>query len=408
MNKTNFLLLFFSLFLSISEVNNSDLTIFISIVILLIDFVRRGISVNDLKLITPLLLIVMFGAVVGILNLGFTNKDLYRDVYKTLSPVIFILLGANLNTNIKIRTDLFINSVVLAGIYISLRHLLLIIIEISIQGLNFQAIRGVGGNMSLVTILAVVFCWSFREELSEGLAKIRTGLCMLFLLSLLLYVSRTMLVIFIPFVLLFLLNNINLKRILLYIFYLVSFGMFLKLISRFDVFDELFIKFTKSFTEINYQYQSWDWVTINNNWRGYEIFLVLQQMKYAPFLTQVFGFGFGALLDLGVYILLGNNYFSSIPILHNGYYYILYKVGFVGLFLLILFFALALYRSVKNLIHSIGEQKKYYLLLIGCYVGSMSSMYVISGFYNGVNTLSFCMAIGYFERKMRRMRRTGR
>ncbi|MCA5014096.1 MULTISPECIES: hypothetical protein [unclassified Enterococcus] len=405
MNKTTILSLFFSLFLFLAEITNSDVTIFVAVVILLIDFVKRGIYLKDIRHVSPLLLIVLFGTVIGVLNYGFFNKDLYRDVYKTLSPVIFILLGASLYKDNLRKNDLFMSSVVLSGLFVSLRHIILVIIAVAKQGVGFEIIRGVGGNMSMVTILALVFCLNLKEELSNRLVSIRKSLCILFILSIMLYVSRTTLVVLIPFLLLFSFRSMNLKKVSLYGIYIILLVLFFKAISHIDLFQELINKFTKSFTEINSKYQSWDWLTINNNWRGYEIFLVVQQIKYADFFTKLFGFGFGALLDLGVYILLGDNYFSSIPILHNGYYYILYKVGIIGLLLLFVFFILSLYRVIKLCLRSNEENKKYHLFLIGCYVGIMVSMYVISGFYNGVSMISFCMSIGYFERKLRRMDR---
>ena len=70
---------------------------------------------------------------------------------------------------------------------------------------------------------------------------------------------------------------------------------------------------------------------INTNWRGFESFIALGTYLNGTEFEWLFGKGSGTLVDLGFYIDLGGNELRYIPMLHNGYMYILLKYGAVGI-----------------------------------------------------------------------------
>ncbi len=76
---------------------------------------------------------------------------------------------------------------------------------------------------------------------------------------------------------------------------------------------------------------------INTNWRGYESSQALAMYLDGNVFERVFGQGSGTLVDLGFYIDLGGNELRYIPMLHNGYMYILLKYGVVGIALYLYF-----------------------------------------------------------------------
>ncbi len=89
-------------------------------------------------------------------------------------------------------------------------------------------------------------------------------------------------------------------------------------------------KLLNSLTELrieNYE----DYGDINTNWRGFESGLALAAYLDGSSFEWLFGQGAGTLVDLGFYINLGGNELRYIPMLHNGYMYILLKYGAVGI-----------------------------------------------------------------------------
>lgn len=393
-----------SLVLFISEVFNSDIVIIACFILLLLNMYKFGLYRQMTRIIAPLLIITILGTIIGILNHGLFNRDVLRDVYKTLCPVIFILLGSYYYEVSFRKNDVFQKSIIWAALLLSMRHIYLATLSLLEFGLNFDAMRGTAGNMSMTTMVGFLLCQYLTSELNFKSKRSFKAFKFLFLISILLYLSRTMIVSLLPFLVFFFIGKRDdfagkkLRNII------ISVGLIFSLFLIFrssDLFIELVKKFSNSFTEISSSYSSWDWVTINNNWRGYEIFLVKNQMSIANIFTKLFGFGFGELLSLGVNILLGDNYFSEIPILHNGYYYVLFKTGYIGLFSLMLFFFIRLFKQIRNFYNKkIQSQRDVIILLVGVYLAIMTSMYVISGFYNGVTLISLCITIGYYERKL--------
>jgi len=76
---------------------------------------------------------------------------------------------------------------------------------------------------------------------------------------------------------------------------------------------------------------------IQDNWRGYEGFRALKTFEGFDPVHQVFGGGFGQLVDLGLQQSLDYKYFIKVPVLHNGYNYILIKTGIAGEFIFAVF-----------------------------------------------------------------------
>lgn len=72
---------------------------------------------------------------------------------------------------------------------------------------------------------------------------------------------------------------------------------------------------------------------INSNWRAVESAVALSAFINGSFFEILFGRGIGYSLPLGFEMSLAGVEFDSIPILHNGYLFILLKYGILGLYL---------------------------------------------------------------------------
>lgn len=82
---------------------------------------------------------------------------------------------------------------------------------------------------------------------------------------------------------------------------------------------------------------------VHTFWRAYESLRVLLAFVSEPLVRQIFGAGFGALVDLGLNIKLGEYEYTHISVFHNGYLWILFKTGVFGL----LVFCSIQYREIK-------------------------------------------------------------
>jgi hypothetical protein len=132
---------------------------------------------------------------------------------------------------------------------------------------------------------------------------------------------------------------------------------------------------------------------INENYRGYESARVLETYRAGEPLRWVFGQGFGAVVDLRLWIT--PNVGQFIPTMHNGYLYLLLKGGLVavGLFALFLWRAFAFGKhsasSVDAAVRRAGR------LVQGITVGLALSTWVISGVFNKEDLYPFMLCLGW-------------
>lgn len=403
-NNRSLITLYLVMLLFLAECYDTDLVIVMISLSLLYFFFKYGIYKRILVILLPLIVIPILGLIVAVFRGKYLAHDLLRDTYKTLCPIIFILFGFYLYDYSSKYKNLFYNSIYVAAFLISFRHFILLIINCLNKGVSFETIRGVGGNMSMTTLLAFVLVTYFNNQVFVFSYKKILGAQLVFGVSLMLYLSRTTIVVLLPFVLLFWMNKpkqISKNDLLGIIMIILTFFCLFFFFRNNPIIIELINKFSKTFTEINYNSNNWDWVSINNNWRGYEIYLVNSILGDSDIITKLFGFGYGALLPLGVTIKLGDGIFSEIPILHNGYFYILFKTGYVGMLLLILFLFFRMFKWLGCYLNMKKQENKKNALFLFCiYLAITTSMYVISGFYNGVTLLVLCEAVGYYERKI--------
>lgn len=144
-----------------------------------------------------------------------------------------------------------------------------------------------------------------------------------------------------------------------------------------SVSNEFFDKIGNSLTEVSSSERVWDATTVNTNWRGYEKYCAEVDFNNADTATKLFGHGYGFLMDVGAYTALVTSD-AGLPFLHNGYYSLLVKCGLVGVFLLLVFYALhavALYgRWIRSGDEMIGLALGTILCLIVC-------SYVIEGLF---------------------------
>ena len=121
---------------------------------------------------------------------------------------------------------------------------------------------------------------------------------------------------------------------------------------------------------------------INVHWRGYETYRALLTYMSGGMRGYLLGGGFGTNVDLGFVMTLADEEFSEIPILHNGYMYLLVKTGAVGLAAYGVFL-LSTFRTGMRLTQLSDVPMKYCgLLLVALTFIMLESTLVVAGMFN--------------------------
>lgn len=331
-SKIGLVLLTILLVISNVVANNYALIMIVFFLILTIVFLKGKIFIIHTQPIFGIyVLILLIGTIMGLLYVTenkYAFHDYLRDLISFYAPFAYAYLGyAFIKLNILEKNTLY-KSYVYAGIIISIWHLLTVIFVYKGAFYESRAGSNFASDVTTVALFIFLFC---GKDLYLSIYKnklLRSGCITLFIVSLIGYVSRTVMCLILC--LLFTTCFSSVKKIIPKIIKISLVGIVV--ISLFsyilptDTVDTFKNKITNSFAEISAK-NSWDEAGINSDWRGYETFKTQEQIKSAPLINQIFGFGAGARLDLGLSINLDGTSYSAIPVLHSGYSYMLLKLG---------------------------------------------------------------------------------
>ena len=250
---------------------------------------------------------------------------------------------------IKKQNDmfLFLKAIVYIAAFTAVLHLLGIFVLGDLIGNSISKLRGDFGLDNFIEIFAfyiLLFSNRFLEKPIIANKNWRYFLVIVFLLSTYLYFSRTMLVAF------FLIGFSMLgyakitKKTLVFIGFSFAF-ISLLYIYLFSVKLDRNSKGVEAFlykikiapeeifkTRIDRENHKELW----DHWRGYEANRAFELMKENPS-SYIIGAGYGSLVNLKFKAPLGNEDMKYISRLHNGYVFVLYKMGILGLILYIIF-----------------------------------------------------------------------
>jgi hypothetical protein len=138
---------------------------------------------------------------------------------------------------------------------------------------------------------------------------------------------------------------------------------------------------------------------VNAKYRAFESLAAINTILAGSWLDIIFGYGFGKMVDLGMVITLGvpgqKSEYQFIPILHNGYLYLLVKTGVFGLILFVGFLA----RTVRAfLITKVEESREFWgligtVILMGTSIGTivMAGPFSKGEFFTGFIILGMAM-----------------
>ena len=354
-----------------------------------------------LKLIWPLLAILAIGF------MGVSEHELnhiFRDIAFSLTPISLIFIGYWMAGN-KAMWPLILKVMVIFGFVFALIHLSAFILDPALLSADSMEIRKSAGGTGDLVVLAFVF-GLFQKHCGANdlFPRLLPRLIVMpvLLASFVLSYSRTELIVAIILILSLLgwLSRIN-RRLVLAIAVIMVGYISLAVVTPVNEDGTFRSKIVRSATEVavsNYQ----DLSDIVSNWRGFEAYKAVETYLSGDVHQHVFGQGFGALVDLGFYMPLGGDgdvEFRYIPITHNGYVYILLKVGILGLVCYAFFYIRVLRFAVRHSYDTNREQRFLARILLGCVLSLILVMYVVGGMAEMHNS-ELVLLLGFLMRRI--------
>jgi len=348
-------------------------------------FVLSGFKMHKgmLVLAAPIVLLMAVGIAGSYRNVPY---DIIKDIWYVMNPLLAMMTGYLLMKGIGGLKSLF-RITVLAASVAAVMHISYFIVS---PGLIFEpvdSIRAEAGRGFFITVLAIAVmaaCRKERMKLMSGPAA--AVFFFLSFSSVVLAFSRTLWISLavMAVVVLGFLTARNLEKLAALV--MIAAGLFAYVyftpdsqLSGPDM--TLRGKMAHSVKEVIVS-DYWRLADINENWRGYESFMAIQTYLDGDGVQYAIGWGFGKLVDLGIYMNLGGEDLRFIPIFHNGYLFVLVKAGVLGL-ILYLYFLASLLLSGKKAVNSPSEEKRLAgRLIIAIGLVLFATTFVIAGFFN--------------------------
>lgn len=366
-----------------------------------------------LRTISPVVSIFVIGFI-GFFFHEYQTFNFIKDIFHFLKPILGLSIGYlffSKNNNFKG----FVKTIVLAGAFSAIVHILVLIFSGNLFSATIEVIRQYSKD-NFLELFALFFLIFFERFEKETLFKKKSTywiILIMLLLSCILYFSRTMIIVsFILFASIkgytyltvrsLKIIGIFVGAVVLLYAYLFSIkidrnakGLENFLFKIKNAPEELFV--TK--IDRNDHKDLWD------HWRGYEVKCAFDLMRKEP-TSYLVGTGQGSLVNLRFKAPLtgsADEGLKFISELHNGYIYIFYKTGIFGLLI-----ALGFLFSTYNVINQKAVQKRMSAVFISA-IGLIFifSTLTITGIYNSRDIIIFILgALLFFYHKERQVLKT--
>jgi len=351
-------------------------------------------AIKVIRLFGILMIPVLLGLIIGLSNDSYL---ILKDFYYFTMPVFIILSGILLACHMDIGQ--FLKALVYAGVVTSI-----MVTAISVSYMGFGAFLDpyaahyamgiVGTPGPPVALACLLLTRKFNIRLFSSFWF--NAFVAINALGIYMFASRSYIIIAICFLLLLVADRIKKA----WIIPVVAAVAMLYVIMPADLFktnssSTFTDKIIGSFGEItigNYNSEQ----DINLRYRGYETFMALNSYAEGTQAQMLFG-GLGKLVDLKTFVRLGEDAdFRYIPVLHNGWMYLLVKTGITGvLTYLFIFFGLVVANWRKYT--DIAGRPIIRLLAalnIGCIISLLITNYIVTSFFN-VEMAVLMVTLGY-------------
>jgi len=320
--------------------------IFFQLFVLTGFFALEKVKISTSFFKTSLPLVIIF--TLGFIGMAFERYHLYniiKDIFHFIKPVLAICIGYCFYKKIN-NFKLFVKTIIITGFISAILHYIIIIFFIkNIETVSNIREHGTDNFMELIAIFFLAYYKKFQNDQLFQSKIIHKTIFGVLLTSSVLYFSRTMIVMAILTLLTIhgytIINRKGLRIAALLLIFTLGFYAFLFSINlqrNKKGIDSFLYKVKNAPAEVFKTRNRENHADLWDHWRGYEANRALTLLNDKP-IRYFFGCGYGSLVNLKFYAPLsgepkGMKYISE---LHNGYVYILYKIGIVGLLLYLLF-----------------------------------------------------------------------
>ncbi|MGB2575438.1 hypothetical protein [Leuconostoc citreum] len=308
----------------------------------------------------PYFPLFVYGIIISIfaalLN-NFDIRNLILGIMNLSNPVLFLSIGAVLA--LVCPKKKFLKYVVFSGMFVALFQLYLLVRNIStadsINSLRMSMLAT--PDIIPITLILLMYRKTLDVDINKSITKIAFVITVA---SFVVSFSRTLILQLVIYILVFSIDRRFLKRnITVYLTIILgAIAAYFFFIN--NSFGDAFLeKIIKSSTEVSSN-NDWNQLsTILKNWRGYEVFSADAQFNSNRMFEKIFGEGLASQIYVGPYAIYVGVNGMSIPYLHNSYYTILIKLGYIGLIYYVSFLGINFLFYLKKSHYNTG-----YLLVI--------------------------------------------
>ncbi len=361
-----------------------------------------------ISVIAPLILVLGLAFMVSFFY-SYDKYDILKDFMFLLKPVLFIIIGYYLSGKITDKRFVF-KAIVYIAILFAIKHIYNVSYFLLYYKINISRIRGLYGKANYIELFALVILFSknIKETLSLKI-KYLSLLKIILIISFVFYFSRTMLV---GIAILMLAVNGYLKLTktgIVYLFgFIVSVSIMFIILFSIDIdrngtsLEKFFYKVKIAPSEIFIsKIDISDHAKLWDHWRGYEASRAIEQLDGNAI---VVGRGTGSLVDLGFVAPLNRDGIQFIPILHNGFMYILFKSGIIGLVFFLIFITILYQQTYKKNTTHFGVYINN--LISGIAIYYIFTTLIITGPYNHGDIVTLILgALLYFKYQEKKRKR---
>lgn len=355
-----------------------------------------------------LIINLLLGTAIGLWNIignKITIYSLIRDIFYFITPIIYIYIGSYFYIIYKERVNVY-RSIIIIGVYKAAIFVwnALIMGGIS-QTIDVNVFRMESGGYVICTSLALIIMAIDTERKLIKNNIIKTISILICLVALIISFSRNEFVFILCSFMIILLRQTKIKQstviksFVIFTFILIVLSVTYRFIPS-ELIDGFMNKLLRSFEEISTQGDWSRYSTIQKNWRGYEVYCAQQLIESHSIANLVLGQGLGKMIYLlGITMDLNGELFSELPIIHNGYYMILVKVGIVGL----LMYCMMILKNIKLVMVSskFNILKLDSTILLTVIIAVILKTLTVVGLYSVGSQFELCFLIGYITVKIK-------
>jgi len=375
-----------------------NLLIQLAFLLLLFFTGRDKISKSFLNTVLPVILIFLYGFL-GTLLYNYKTVDIIKDVTHLIKPIFVLFIGYLVFKSINNPTK-FLKTIINTAAITAIIHLFGVFFLSNFLSSSISDIRDKFGLDNFIEVYSLFMLIVVPKTSIKYIYKntnYRKILIFIFALSIVMYFSRTM------FGMIFLLGlsfygytrltKRSLKIIGVFILGVVLFYTYLgtiKIERNSKGIEALFYKIKMAPGEVfNAKIDIENHKDLWDHWRAYEAKRAITMLNDKP-ITYLTGSGYGSLVNLKFRAPLGDDErgMRYISVLHNGYIFILYKTGIVGILIYLVFLVRLYLRTYekqeemffKILISTIGLYFLFTSLIItGIYIPQDAILFILGG-----------------------------